>query len=137
MQRQGVERSPDLLTLLHAGGLIIRSPRGIREGSGPFFFRDLLTAERTLARGALPLAVCRQVHGDPKEPRVKRRLPPKVSERLVRPNKDLLGEIQGLFLVLEQPDRESPDFLPVFLHELLEGVEIALPGSLDQLAVVV
>src|SRR5439155_4719106 len=98
----------------------------------PFVLRHLLGSEGAATGGALPHPVGRQVHDDPKEPRVERRLPAKQRERLVGPNECFLRDIPRLFPVADHMIREPPHALPVLLDERLEGGQVAGPTALDE-----
>ena len=95
---------------------------GLIQGDIPFF---------ALSVPALP-EIPGQVHRDPVKPGGNRRLPPERLELPETPEKNLLGQIQGVLGISQKAESEVIDPVLVEEDQLIEGLDVPLPAPLDQ-----
>src|SRR5207249_9040777 len=81
-------------------------------------------------------AVQAQPRGDRVEPRRELRVAPKPGDGAVDPDEYLLGEVLGLRLAAQHPERHAEDAMLVGDHQVLEGPRIALPEPVHQVGVI-
>ena len=108
------------LALLGLHRRLIRARARIRHGALPLLLGDSLCAERARLRPTSPLPVGCDVHGNPEQPRVERRLTAEGRERVKRAHERLLGTVPGLLAVAQQLEGQTKHALAIPLHERFE-----------------
>jgi hypothetical protein len=69
--------------------------------------------------------------GDDSKPAGKLRGIPESIQRLVSPQKDLLGHILGIPEILQQVKRQTVDHMLIAFHQILKRLNTACQGLLD------
>jgi hypothetical protein len=136
MLGQSLERPRDARALLGARGRGVGVFTRIGHRALPLLLRHSLGPERPPLRAALAGLVVRDVHHDPEQPRVERRLPAEGRQRLVRLDEGVLRHVPRVFLVAQDVEGQPVHALAILLDERLERRDVTAADPLDEGAVV-